>query len=123
MYHETFHWERTVSDPKCLDYAYAPEKVVERAGTGTENAILNAENFALAGFAIYAQDQFGLKEPPIPDTSWALDNEDEGISVLKEAPSGWVEPESVSKTSFKPHPRYNAKKLSDLGTTEPVQFR
>ncbi|KAH7466503.1 hypothetical protein FOMA001_g15942 [Fusarium oxysporum f. sp. matthiolae] len=123
MYHETFHWERTVSDPKCLDYAYAPDKVVERAETGTENAILNAENFALAGFAIYAQDQFGLKEPPIPDQSWALDNEDEGISVLKEAPSGWVEPESVSKTSFKPHPRYNAKKLSDLGTTEPVQFR
>ncbi|KAM0444978.1 hypothetical protein ACHAQK_002522 [Fusarium lateritium] len=123
LYHETFHWERTVSDPKCLDYAYAPEKVVELAETGTENAILNAENFALAGFAIYAQDQFGLKEPPIPDKPWALDDEDEGISVLEEAPSGWVEPESVSKTSFKPHPRYNAKKLSDLGTTEPVQFR
>ena len=96
---------------------------MELAETGTKNAILNAESFALTGFAIYAQDQFGLEDPPIPDKPWALDNDDEGISVLKEAPSGWVEPESVSKTSFKPHPRYNAKRLSDIGTTEPVQFR
>lgn len=53
-------------DPKCMDYMYEPEKVVEWAEIGTENAILNAENFASAGFAIYAQDQFGLKEAPIP---------------------------------------------------------
>ncbi|KAF5230943.1 hypothetical protein FANTH_13593 [Fusarium anthophilum] len=35
----------------------------------------------------------------------------------------WEHTVSDPKYSFKPHPRYNATKLSDFGTTEPVQSR
>ncbi|RBA21304.1 hypothetical protein FPRO05_07618 [Fusarium proliferatum] len=92
-------------------------------GLRLDTILLTGENATHPAFLQALRSAlFRLKESSIPVKTRILDNEVEGISVLKEAPSGWMEPDSVSKTSFKPHPRYNAKKLSDLGTTEPVRF-
>jgi hypothetical protein len=52
--HETYHWEHTVSEPRCRDLAYKPQAVIDLAkNKGTGEARKNAESFAQAGLAIF----------------------------------------------------------------------
>lgn len=69
VFHETYHWYRTVSRPPCdrEPEIYTPRKVVALARTeNTKGAMRNAESFAFAALAMYVQQTFKLPSPPVP---------------------------------------------------------
>jgi hypothetical protein len=69
IFHETYHWDYTVSRPTCdrLPEDYAPIDVYRLTlEHGTETAKLNAESWTQAALAIYAQKTFNLPSPPPP---------------------------------------------------------
>jgi hypothetical protein len=89
MFHETYHWQYTVSIPRALDYGYTPQQVVALAANNDPNAVQNAESYAQAALAIYIQNQWGLAQPPQPAGA-ALYNLVE--TALDSPPDGWVAP-------------------------------
>jgi len=72
LFHETYHWEHTVSQPKCIpkkgeEEIYTPEEVVQLAKEkNIAESRINAESWTLAAVAMYIQDKWGLSDPPVP---------------------------------------------------------
>ncbi|MCJ1269024.1 hypothetical protein MMC22_008912 [Lobaria immixta] len=69
VFHETYHWYRTVSRPPCdrEPEIYTPREVVFLARTeNTKGAMRNAESFAFAALAMYVQQTFKLPSPSVP---------------------------------------------------------
>lgn len=125
--HETYHWEHTVSEPRCRDLAYSPTDVVRLAKTqGSDRARLNAESFAQAGLAIHVMDTFHLSTPPTPGggkvsaEAAAADDEMQEIS-LDAPPAGWVSPMSYDTAVVKPDPKIGAYYITEYGNAEPYQ--
>jgi hypothetical protein len=122
LFHETYHWENTVSIPRCKDIAYEPYRVVKMAQTDEENAKLNAESWTEAAMAIYLQKTFGLSSPPtalpapspLSSASATVDGDDIVTEALDAPPDGWIEPVSTSSTQFLPD-MTNTTWLSDVG--------
>ncbi|KXX75401.1 Killer toxin subunits alpha/beta [Madurella mycetomatis] len=124
--HETYHWEYTVSEPRCRDLAYSPTNVVNLArNEGTNRARLNAESFAQAGMAIFIMDTWHHDTPPTPGgvpypPGPATDLEVDGLVEvsLDGPPSGWVRPVSLDSLWPEPDPSLGAQSLSSFGTLE-----
>lgn len=67
MLHEMFHMGNIVSQPRTNDLAYGAEDVWNLAKTGgAAKAYNNADSFTFAALAVFAQQQFGLADPPVP---------------------------------------------------------
>ncbi|KAJ4307605.1 hypothetical protein N0V84_012612 [Fusarium piperis] len=122
LYHESYHWYPTVSDPWCgTKEWYQPVSVHRLAELNSPSAKINAENYALSGIAIYIMHTFNLKEVPyISAETWTEEEEkeEEKTAVLEKPPKGWESPESTSKKQFKPLSKYGFKKLSDYGSVQ-----
>jgi len=66
--HESYHWQRDVSRPRCVDKGYSPKDVVDLASHGTWEAMTNAESFVQAAFGIHVRRYFNMgKDFPKPD--------------------------------------------------------
>lgn len=109
LHHETFHWEDTVSVPRCLDLDYEPQEICDTAYYyGTEEARWNAESFSLAAMAIYVQKNFHLDSPPTPfgvpyeplPNGPSSKTEKGGNDSLSSEPVGWVSPVSIDSQNF-----------------------
>ena len=69
IFHESYHWARTVSRPLCdrVPEVYLPKEVYHLARReNTGGAKRNAESWTLAAIAMYVQQTFNLKVPPVP---------------------------------------------------------
>lgn len=109
LHHETFHWEDTVSVPKCLDLDYEPQEICDTAYYyGTEESRWNAESFSLAALAIYVQKTFHLDSPPTPfgvpyvplPNGPTSKTDMDGNDSLSSEPVGWVSPVSMDSKNF-----------------------
>jgi hypothetical protein len=103
MFHETYHWEYTVSEPLAIDYAYDPQAIVDLAISDEEEAAENAESFALAAMAIYLQKTFNLPEPPKPKGSrGTIAGANLREVHLASPPPGWKRPVAADAAQFRP---------------------
>ena len=113
LFHETYHWGTTVSQPKCnrRPEKYTPKDVVDLAKNGnTKEARLNAESWAQAAMAMYLQQTFNLKSPPVPQPEnpiidSSLMSHDTGPleeGFLDEMPDWFAPPVAQDAPTFKP---------------------
>lgn len=121
MFHETYHWGRTVSDPRCLldPERYSPSEVVDLAKGDINISKLNAESWAMAAVAIYIQKTFGRDTPPGPQAG--VDGGGNSKSVFKttalDQPPDWFDaPAKLDAPEFKPPPSSDLVQLGSLGT-------
>jgi hypothetical protein len=96
IFHETYHWGTTVSNPRCLDYAYKPLAITNLAVSDQTKSATNAESWAQAAMAIYLQKTFHLSDPPLPEgyrsgTASTIDGADL-VEMLFEAPPDGCDP-------------------------------
>jgi hypothetical protein len=113
LFHETYHWETTVSVPRCLDKGYTPQQVVDLARDHEDLAVINAESYTQAAMAVYLQKEFGLSMPPTPRSS-AFVGEDVTEIFLDSPPSDWVSPVDLESRTFNPTGP-GIRRLSELG--------
>lgn len=116
IFHETYHWCGTVSQPPANHYpeTYKPEEVVLLAAQeNTEGARLNAESWAQAAMAMFVQQTFNLDLPPVPKGSVSAEVQSHlsilGISnqtlksiVLNQMPDWFAPPVVQGAPEFKP---------------------
>lgn len=116
LFHETYHWGTTVSQPRCnrRPEIYQPKDVVDLAtNENTNGAKINAESWAQAAMAMYLQQTFGLKSPPVPreyaptdvqsDPSvMGIDNGDLEETFLDQMPDWFAPPVVQGAPAFAP---------------------
>ncbi|KAJ5290836.1 hypothetical protein N7478_000087 [Penicillium angulare] len=109
MYHETYHWKNTVSDPRCRDHTYQAEDVVDLAVKDQTKASNNAEYYTQAAMAIYLQQVFHLSSPPTPEGYGTSSNSSVSIAgteiletYLDDPPRWWQAPVANTPKAFKP---------------------
>lgn len=104
LFHETYHWEHTVSRPRCRDITYdAASIVTDLAVKQQDKSVINAESYALAASAIYAQRVFHLSKPPKPkDLNKRDTTTDEEVkdTALESGPAWWEKPASTDKSTL-----------------------
>lgn len=69
IFHETYHWSKTVARPPLNrePEVYRPKKVYDLARKeNTEGAKTNAQSWTLAAIAMFVQQTFNLRFPPVP---------------------------------------------------------
>lgn len=124
LFHETYHWGTTVSQPKCnlRPEKYTPKDVVDLARKdNTEKAKMNAESWAQAAMAMYLQQTFNLKSPPVPrpedkNSESGLMSADNGPleeGFLDEMPDWFAPPVVQGAPKFEPD-MANAVQLSGI---------
>lgn len=121
LFHETYHWENTVSMPKCnlRPEIYDPQSVVKLAKDNEKNAHINAESWAQAAMAIYLQKTFNLNSPPTPASVANPDTSARSL-FLDSAPPGFVRPVSIDSLTFSPSGP-NITRLGDVGPLDVSQ--
>lgn len=116
LFHETYHWGTTVSRPRCnrQPEIYQPKDVVDLAtNENTKEAKINAESWTQAAMAMYLQQTFGLKSPPVPkeyapadvqsDLSvMGIDNGDLEETFLDQMPDWFAPPVAQGAPAFTP---------------------
>ncbi|KAJ5462801.1 hypothetical protein N7475_007745 [Penicillium sp. IBT 31633x] len=110
LFHETYHWKKTVSEPKCVDITYVPRAIVKLGVSSPEDAAINAESYALAAMAIYLQQTFKLASPPKPQSRANGASEDQvtiaGAEIvehhLDSPPDWWEAPVAITNKTFEP---------------------
>ncbi len=131
LFHETYHWAKTVSDPKCnlQPERYQPLRVVELAATDFKKSVINAESWAQAAMAIHLQKTFGLISPPVPEGYRGSEQTSDAAIVdanaleekfLDKQPEGFIPPVRTDSPTFDP----DMENVVQLGTLGPlVDFR
>lgn len=110
LFHETYHWAKTVSQPRCVNINYIPRLIVNIGKNSLEDAAINAESYALAALSIYLQQTFKLSSPPQPLPKKSTASEDDltvsGADItemhLDSPPDGWEPPVTNTSKTFEP---------------------
>jgi hypothetical protein len=107
IFHETYHWKTTVSDPRCLDYEYKALAVTNLAVSDQSKSTTNAESWAQAALAIHLQKMFHLSSPPLPEgykgtTANFIEGADLVEIGLDSAPAGWNSPVLNTNQNYSP---------------------
>jgi hypothetical protein len=127
LFHESYHWEYTVSDPLTWDETYQPLEIVKLACDNEvsiwlimssltpqfsfltlsvqirEEAAQNAENWALCAMAIYLQKTFHLDSSPVPAASSAnIQGSRLHEGRLAAPPAAWNRPVPFNSSTFNP---------------------
>ena len=112
MFHETWHYQYLVSDPRAKDYAYQAQAVWDLAKNpkkGTNWAYVNADSYALDGVAIYVQQHYKSSMSPVPFRELKNFDAEAAAAVSAPAPDdataktfdgrppNWVGPSSTSE--------------------------
>lgn len=128
IFHETYHWAKTVAEPplKRRPEVYDPKDVYELARVeNTKGAETNAESWTQAAMAMFVQQRFKLRFPPVPK-EYAPPDARSDPSVMKIAtenlisifldrmPDWFVPPVVQGASAFKPDMR-NVVQLSSIG--------
>ncbi len=103
MFHESYHWETTVSVPLTIDFTYDPKEITDLAVNDEEEAVENTESWALAAMAIYLQKTFHLDKPPKPKgTTGTIAGAKLHEKRLAAPPPGWKRPVALDAAQFRP---------------------
>ncbi|KAK3904903.1 hypothetical protein C8A05DRAFT_31319 [Staphylotrichum tortipilum] len=103
MFHESYHWEYTVSEPLAVDYTYNPKEITDLAVSDQEEAVENAESWALAAMAIFLQKTFHLDKPPKPmGSTGTIAGAKLHEMRLPTPPAGWKRPVALNAAQFRP---------------------
>lgn len=103
MFHESYHWEYTVSNPLAIDFTYDPKEITDLALRDEEEAAENAESWALAAMAIYLQKTFNLDKPPKPQSPKAVIAGTQLHETRLDAPpAAWKRPVAANAAKFSP---------------------
>ena len=128
IFHETYHWDKTVTRPPLNrnPEVYSPKEVYDLArNENTEGAKTNAGSWTLAAIALFVQQEFNLRFPPVPKAYYPPDmRSDPSImkiaterlnSIYLDRMPDWFAPPVVQgATAFKPD-MTNVVRLSSIG--------
>ncbi|KAI9653938.1 MAG: hypothetical protein M1831_005623 [Alyxoria varia] len=120
VFHETWHWPWTVSNPMALDISlrtekpvYGPEEVAENAAAPDGDAPITsriADAYSVVGHAIFLMRKFGMETPPspIPPNGTTVTRAD--LATLRDSsdrspPPGFVDSFNLSDPNGEPDPK------------------
>ncbi|KAI9694470.1 MAG: Suppressor of the cold-sensitive snRNP biogenesis mutant brr1-1 [Bathelium mastoideum] len=87
FFHESFHMSQLVTSPKADDYVYGAKDDYDLARTrDTDATVYNADSWSITGLAIWAQQEYNLPNPPIPQ-KYHPKNPDNGFQSLNDTSS------------------------------------
>ena len=128
IFHETYHWAKTVARPRLnrKPEVYSAKEVYDLARKeNTEGAKTNAQSWTLAAIAMFVQQTFNLRFPPVPKEYFPPDvrsdpsimkivTERLDIISLDRMPDWFAPPVVQGATAFKPD-MTNVVQLSSIG--------